>query len=143
MTGAVQIGRCLCGAVRLETEALGAEISACFCGMCTRWSGSAQMGIEVPTDRMTVTGPVKTYRGSPFAERAWCDTCGSALWLRDDDGPYEVVPGLFENAGGARLVRIVYADRAPDGWDFAGTPERVSAADYETTHPFVPEGDTP
>lgn len=101
------------------------------------------MGIDAPADTVTVSGPVKTYRSSPFAERAWCDRCGSALWLRDDGKEYELVPGLFENAGGARLTRIVYADRKPDGWDFAGTLHRVSREDYEKSNPFVREGEMP
>lgn len=141
MTGRRAEGRCLCGAVTVSAE-LSDEISACFCTMCARWSGSAMMGIEAPADTVTVRGPVKTYRSSSFAERAWCGTCGSALWLRDDGKAYELVPGLFENAGGARLTRIVYADCAPDGWDFAGTPRRVSRASYEKSNPFVPEGET-
>lgn len=136
-------GRCLCGAVRVRATTLSDEISACFCSFCVRWSGSAQMGVDAPADTTEVTGPVKVYRATSFSERAWCDTCGSALWLRDDGGDYEFVPGLFDNAGGARLTRIVYADRAPDGWNFAGDPQRVTAEEYEKTHPFVPEGETP
>ncbi len=134
-------GRCLCGAVRVRTDALSGEISACFCDMCVRWSGSAQMGIASPPEATSVIGPVKTYRSSSFAERAWCDTCGSALWIRDDGGDYELMPGLFENAGHAKLTRVVYADRAPDGWAFAGQPERLTAEEYEKIYPFVPEGD--
>lgn len=140
MNTAQQHGRCLCGAVTVSAR-LADEIGACFCQMCVRWSGSAMMGIRAPAGSVTVNGPVKTYRSSPFAERAWCDRCGSALWFRDDGKDYELMPGLFENAGGARLTRIVYADRAPEGWDFAGTPRRVSRAEYEAKNPHV-EGDS-
>lgn len=142
MSAALQHGRCLCGAVTVSAR-LADEISACFCELCTRWSGSAMMCIDAPADSVTVRGPVKTYRSSSFSERAWCDRCGSALWLRDDGKDYEFVPGLFANAGGARLTRIVYADRAPDGWDFAGAPQRVSRAEYEKSNPFVREGEMP
>lgn len=134
-------GHCLCGAVRISTVKRSDEMSACFCDMCTRWSGTAGMGFDGDPEATVVTGPVKTYRSSSFSERAWCDACGSALWLRDDDGDYELVPGLFENAAGCLLTRVVYADRAPDGWNFAGTPKRVTKADYEASHQFVPEGD--
>ena len=101
------------------------------------------IGVDAEADTVVVTGPVKTYRSSPFAERAWCDVCGSNLWIRDDGKQYELMPGLFANAGGARLTHVVYADRAPDGWNYAGDLKRVSAQDYETSNPFVPEGDTP
>ena len=134
-------GQCLCGAVRVTAERLSAEISACHCALCTRWSGSVQMGMEAPEDVVTVDGPVRTYRSTPFAERAWCDRCGSALWLRNVEGPetgvYEFVPGLFENAGGARLTRVVYADCATGGMELAGDLRRVTKAEYEAQHTHV------
>lgn len=103
-----------------------------------------QMGIEVPEDRVTITGAVKTYRSSSFAERAWCERCGSAVWFRNVIGPYsdvyELTPGLFDNAGGAVLTREVYADKCPDGYAFAGDEiERVSEREYESKFPFVEE----
>lgn len=138
-------GHCLCGAVRLTVRRMSDQMSACHCEMCRRWSGGIQMGIEAPEADLRVTGPVKTYRSSRLSERAWCDTCGSALWLRDIEGPttgvYELMPGLFDNAAGARLVREVYADCAPEGYALAGDHPRVSKADYEKTHPFVHEGE--
>ena len=137
----VQHGRCLCGAVTVEAV-LSDEMGACFCDKCVRWSGSAMIGVDAEVGSVVVSGPVKTYRSSSFAERAWCDTCGSNLWIRDDGKQYELMPGLFPNAGGARLTHVVYADRAPDGWNYAGDLKRVSAQDYETSNPFVPEGET-
>lgn len=140
-------GRCLCGAVRVVVTGPLGELSACHCDMCRRWSGSIQMGIEVAESGVDVSGPVKTYQSSSFAERAWCDTCGSALWFRDTVGEakqfFELAPGLFDNAGGARLVREVYADRCPRGYALAGDHTRVSKEDYERMHEFVPEGETP
>jgi hypothetical protein len=135
-------GHCLCGAVRIEVEHLAGTLSACHCEMCRRWSGSMMMGID--GRGVTVTGPVRTYASSPFAERAWCGECGSALWIRNTPGKgdvYELMPGLFENAGGARLNREVYADRAPDGYALAGDHLRVTAAEYEADHPHVGYGE--
>lgn len=102
------------------------------------------MGIEVPEERVAISGPVKTHRSSSIGERAWCDTCGSAVWFRYPEGPdagyFELAPGLFDNAGGAKLVRIVYADRHPDGFSLAGDDvERVSKAAYEAKYAFVEE----
>jgi hypothetical protein len=134
--------------VRVEVHGDMGDLSACHCDMCTRWSGSVQMGIEVPEAHATVTGPIKTYRSSWFAERAWCDDCGSALWLRNVDGPetgdYEFVPGLFDNAAGKKLVRVVYADRHPDGfWLDGASVTRVSRKAYEAGHPHLNEETTP
>lgn len=136
-------GHCLCGAVTVVARNLSDKISACHCEMCRRWSGSIQMGIEAKEEDATVTGPVKVYRSSSFAERAWCDKCGSALWLRNvagrDVGYFEFMPGLFENAGDAKLTRVVYADCCPDGFALAGDYERVTKTDYEAQFDHVPE----
>ncbi|HBS50949.1 MAG TPA: GFA family protein [Rhodobacteraceae bacterium] len=141
-------GRCLCGAVRVSVAAPMTEISACHCGMCRRWSGAMQMGIEVPQDKVVVSGPIKTYRSSSFAERAWCDSCGLALWFRDVEGPntgwFELAPGLFDNAAGAKLVREVYADRCPEGYRLEGDAvARMSQKDYEAVYPHVNEETKP
>lgn len=139
-------GRCLCGAVNVGVAELSDEIWACHCRMCTRWSGSVQMGIEAPEAGVTVTGPVRTYRSSWFAERAWCETCGSALWLRNVDGPdtgvYEFVPGLFDNATGARLTRVDYADYHPEGYWLEGVDVmRVSQKEYEAANAHLNEAE--
>ena len=139
------IGSCLCGAVTIRVTAPVGEISACHCRMCRTWSGSIQMGLEVPSDAVSVTGPVKTHQSSHLAERAWCDTCGSALWFRytsgRDTGYFELAPGLFESAAGAVLTREVYVDRCPQGYALAGDHQRVSQAAYEAANPHLNEGD--
>ena len=134
-------GRCLCGDVTVKVSAPMTEISGCFCENCRRWGGGLQFGIEVPEARCRFEGPVKVHRSSRLAERAWCDTCGSALYFRyvegADAGYFEIAPGLFEDAGGARLTRVVYADRAVGGIELAGDHERVSRAAYRAGNPHL------
>ena len=134
-------GRCLCGAVTVTVTAPMTEISACHCDNCRRWGGGVQFGIAVPANAVTFAGPVKEHLSSRIAKRAWCDTCGSALYLRDVEGPgageYELCPGLFDNAGGARLVRAVYADRAVGRIELAGALDRVTRQDYEAENPHL------
>ena len=120
MGGEAHHGHCLCCAVTVDVTGPLAAISACHCDLCTRWSGSVQMGIEVPRARVSYKGPIRTYASSSFAERAWCETCGTAVWFADTEG-----------FGGAKLARVVYADRAPSNFALAGELERVSKADYE------------
>ena len=135
-------GRCLCGAVRVAVARFEAAASACHCALCRRWSGAATWGFEAPAEAVAVSGPVARHRSSSFAERAFCGTCGTHLWLRDDGRGYELVPGLFDDAAGMPLAREVYADRAFACARLAGDHPRVSRADYERSHPFV-EADEP
>ncbi|MGI3169730.1 GFA family protein [Pseudooceanicola sp. C21-150M6] len=141
-------GHCLCGAVTVRLDGALPGISACHCDYCTRWGGGLQMGFDVPAAQVTVTGPVKSHRSSPLAERAWCDTCGSSLWLRDYTsgaaGSYEICPGLFENAAGLALDRVVYADRHPTGFWLEGSDvTRISKEDYEAVNPHLHKETTP
>ncbi len=65
---------------------------------------------------------------------------GSRLVPRHGRGaPFELAPGLFENAAGRRLVREVYADQAPAGYALAGSHERVTKAEYEAGAAHVPD----
>ncbi len=89
-----------------------------------------------------MSGTVRTYRSSAFAERAFCGTCGTHLWFREDGRDHELMPGLFAGADKMPLAREVYADCAPSYLPLAGGHARVDRADYERDHPFV-EGDAP
>ena len=136
----VMEGRCLCGAVRIAVARHEGAASACHCAICRRWGGSATWGFEAPEEAVEVSGPVATYRSSAFAQRAFCGTCGTHLWLRDDGRGYELTPGLFDAAADMPLSREVYADRAFACVPLAGDHPRVSRAEYEAANPFV-EGD--
>lgn len=137
-------GRCLCGAVTVAVTGPLGEASACHCSACTRWTGSVLIGLDIPRDRVSYSGPIKSYASSSFSERAWCDICGTAVWFADTKGDgadsLELSPGLFDGFGGAKLTRVVYADCAPEGVALAGDLQRVSKADYEATHLHVEDG---
>lgn len=130
-------GHCLCGAVRLEVADCTHAISACHCEMCRRWSGSAMFGFEAEANGVRVSGPVRSRATSAFAERAWCEDCGSHLWIRDTGKSYELAPGLFNGARDFPLIREVYADRAFAACRLSGDHERVTQAAYEADHLFV------
>lgn len=127
-------GRCLCGAVTLELRPQKPELSACHCEMCRRWTGSALLVIEVEPEDLDVTGPVKSYASSDWAERAWCDTCGSTLWYKltlPGKEHFAVAAGLFDDAGGLVLKEEIFIDAKPAGYAFAGTHGTRTRAEME------------
>lgn len=132
-------GQCLCGAVTISVVPLAQEISICHCDMCRRWAGLAMGVFQARADQFHVTGPVRRFRSSSFAERAFCEVCGSALWVRDDGADYDMVPGLFDAAADFPLVREVFADRAYACLRLAGKHKRVSRDEYVLSQPFVEE----
>lgn len=133
-------GRCLCGAVTLKVGRHESEAGACHCTMCRRWAGSA---LFVFTGRdVQVEGPVKIYRSSSFAERAFCDTCGSQLWFRDHiDDAYELQVGLFKAARGFPLTSEIYIDQRLACLPLEGDHRQETQAEYEAKYPSVDEGD--
>lgn len=58
--------------------------------------------VTAAAEDVRVTGEVAAFRSSPFAERAFCPVCGTHLWIRDDGGDYDLMPGLFDAAAGLR-----------------------------------------
>ena len=110
-------GHCLCGAVTVTVTELDLHFGACHCGMCRRWTGVAFVAFPAAPGSVEATGPVRTRAFSDWAERAWCDDCGSALWYEvTADGPVKgtryVAAGLFENAGGVALAGFLLIRRA-------------------------------
>ena len=138
-------GRCLCGAVTLAVREASPVLSVCHCEMCRRWAGQAMMMFEAPAAAVTASGPIRHYASSSFAERAFCEICGSALWMRDtgegaEDAVFELLPGAFGAAADFPIDHEIYADRAWKAHGFAGDHPRITRAEYETAHRFVPDG---
>ena len=79
-------GHCLCGAVTVTVRGThDPRVGACHCRMCQRWSGGLFLCFTAALEAVTVTGEVRRYRSSSFAERAFCPACGSHLWFNDVD----------------------------------------------------------
>jgi len=128
----VRTGGCLCGAVRFSARLVNRDFGACHCEMCRRWTGSALLGISVPTGDITWTGVehIATRQTSAWAERAWCSECGSGLYFRvTDGGPHsgdtELPVGLLDDAGGLTMTNEIYVDHKPDSYAYAGTGRRL------------------
>ena len=146
MSGRDLSGSCLCGAVTVRATPAEPHLHVCHCGMCRNWTGLAFMGFAVAPGAMQAEGPVKSRAFSDWAERAWCDDCGSTLWYRvTAAGPMQgttyLAAGLFENAGGLTLASEIYIDRKPEGYAFAGDHPVRTQAEVEATFASPPEGD--
>ncbi|MCE0505699.1 GFA family protein [Roseivivax sp. GX 12232] len=143
-TSTALVGRCLCGAVTIRVAEHDPELRVCHCAMCRRWTGSLYAMFAAGPEGLEIDGPVTRYRSSAFSERAFCGSCGSHLWLRDDgDEAYELMPGLFEAARAFPLVSEIYTDRAIAALRLPGEHTRHTRSEYEACNPFVSEEDLP
>ncbi len=119
-------GGCLCGAVRFVAREVQVNAGICHCEMCRRWTGSAFVAVTVPTANIEWSGAghIRRAQTSGWAERAWCNECGSNLFYRmtaDDQVNTEMPLGLFDDANGFRLVNEIFIDHKPDSYAFEGS----------------------
>ena len=124
---ATKTGRCMCGAVGFSAEDVPMRYGICHCEMCRRWTGSALLGVSVPTERVTWHGRehIATLQSSEWAERAWCGKCGTGLYYRVTErgkwfGATEIPIGLFDDANGFALENEIYTDMKPDSYAYTG-----------------------
>ncbi|MDU9006078.1 GFA family protein [Sedimentitalea todarodis] len=123
-------GRCMCGAVTVRATADKPILRACHCDMCRRWGSSMFMSLPTDPESVEVEGPVRIFRSSDWAERAFCETCGSSLWyMALEDQVRQLAAGLFDDAAGNTLKLEIFADRTPKGYAFSGEHRRLSEAE--------------
>lgn len=133
-------GRCLCRAVEIRVDGrFEARPGACHCRMCQIWTGGLFLAFTAEAAAVTVMGEVTRFRSSAFAERAFCPRCGSHLWMRNDGGDYDLMPGLFAEAADWPLRSEIYSDRAMACIRLAGEHDSTTQADWEAENPFVEE----
>ena len=124
-------GKCLCGAVTVRAASTRPSMAACHCDMCRAWTSGAFLSFETERGSVEAKGPVRTYRSSDWAERAFCETCGSTLWYKITapgkmEGQVQLSAGLFDNAAGHHLSLELYIDRLPNGYKFAGQRRQLT-----------------
>lgn len=127
-------GKCLCGKCTISGTPEGDTMHVCHCDMCRAWTGVGMMAITMKSEGLAIDGPVKTAQTSEWAERAWCDACGSSLYYHvTAEGPYHdsyhVSSGLFTDAGGLKLVGEYFTDKRPSGYQFSGDLKGMTEAE--------------
>lgn len=129
-------GKCLCGAVAFDIEAESAAIGVCHCDMCRRWASGPYMGLHLKGDvAFKGEDAIGVYRGSAWAERGFCKSCGSALfWRMQDRSEIVVSAGLFEDQADFQLGRQVCIDEKPAFYAFAQQTPTMTGAEIEAMY---------
>lgn len=120
-------GRSLCEAVRFSGRWAGADLRACHCSQCRRWSGHVWAGATA--EALTVTGPLRWFRSSELAERGFCSKCGSSLFWRQIGADHvDVAPGAVDAPTGLRLAGHIFV---ADKGDYYSISDDLPRADGE------------
>ena len=129
-------GSCLCGEVEYELAEEPTSYGACHCGMCRKFSGGIELGIQVPPGgvRFVPTDKLAIFESSEWAERGFCMLCGSSVfWRLTAEGPmqgmFSIAAGTLEDMSGMEFDNEVYIDHKPDSHSFAGERTRMTEAE--------------
>jgi hypothetical protein len=101
-------GGCLCGGVRFELTEAPVVAGYCHCTRCQRRTGTAAAASAriAPGSLRITTGEelIRTYWPRDGFGKAFCSTCGSALWSRSPADPelIGVRMGAFDADPGIR-----------------------------------------
>jgi hypothetical protein len=104
--------------------------------MCRKWSGGIYLGVQVAPDQMEIKGGenLTTFASSPWAERAFCNKCGSSIYYRvtapgPHSGTYHVGMGTMDDVEGVNLTGEIFSDKKPAGYAFAGDTHKMTEAE--------------
>lgn len=122
-------GHCLCGAVSFVSPATR-EIGACHCGDCRRWGGGPLLTVHCGPDvQFSGKEHIGVYASSEWAERGFCQQCGTHLYYRlHATGEYFVPAGAFESQD-FELATQIYIDKKPAYYDFANRTPTLTEAE--------------
>lgn len=124
-------GRCLCGAVRVLAKQAGDKVGACHCAMCRRWSSGPFMEIAGGTE-IVFDGAenVTVFDSSPWAERGFCNKCGSHLFYRlKENNEHMMAVGLFEEDEDLTFTHQVFVDKRPHYYSFSNKTDDMTEAE--------------
>lgn len=120
-SGTAHRGACLCGAVRVKAEVKSNDIGACDCAMCRKWGGGPLLAVECESDvDFEGSEQILTFDSSEWAERGFCQKCGTHLFYRLKEGGHYAIPvGLFDDGDHWKFSQQIFIDQKPSFYSFA------------------------
>jgi hypothetical protein len=99
--------------------------------MCQAWTGGPAFAVPVSGVSFSGEQNISRYASSEWAERGFCQHCGSNLFYRlIENDAYFMWMGTFDDIAAFRLAGEIYIDEKPPGYDFAGEHPRMTGAEF-------------
>lgn len=121
-------GRCLCGKVEIQARSMAANVGACHCETCRKWTGGPLMTVECE-DAVTFSGieSITVYSSSEWAERGFCSCCGTKLFYMLKENGYYIVPvGLFDTEIAFCFDHEIFIEAKPRYYCFANDTRKMT-----------------
>jgi len=99
--------------------------------MCRRWGGGPALGVSCGSDvQIDGVDKLKLYKSSEWAERAFCDDCGTHMFYRLlATNEYFVPAGLFQNELEFEFKEQIFIDMKPSYYEFANQTLNMTEAE--------------
>ena len=112
-----QTGGCLCGGVRYVVNGPLRGVIACHCSQCRRTSGHYAAMTNAPSEQLELKSSqtLVWYQSSATAERGFCSTCGSNLFLRQfDSDTTSITAGTLDTPTGIGMEHHIFVGDKSD-----------------------------
>ena len=120
--------QCLCKKITLKADAIKPHVGACHCKTCRKWGGGPFMELNCGAD-VEVEGAehLQIFDSSEWAERGFCNKCGTHLFYRLKGTQEHMVPvGLFSDDANIEFGSQVFIDEKPAYYSFADDTEKLT-----------------
>lgn len=122
-------GGCLCGAVRYRVTGTLSDIWACHCSQCRKTSGHQYATTQTRAADVAIDdrGGLKWFDSSEWAQRGFCQICGSSLFWRMKTGEeISIMAGTLEGETGLRLAGHIFTADKGDYYDIPAHETQIA-----------------
>lgn len=128
-------GQCLCTSIRFKVKIPEKHIHICHCNICQNWGGGPSFAISAPSQNVTISGEqyLKWYSSSEWAERGFCEKCGTHLFFRTKEGQgdyFGISAGAVKDKDGYNIDSHIFIDKKPEFYDFSDDSPRLTEEEF-------------
>jgi len=124
-------GSCLCGSVQFDAGEVSQSFGACHCEICRKWVGGPFMSVSCGSDiKFTGKEHITVYDSSQWAERGFCNKCGTGLFYKlKEKNFYHIPVGILENSEGLKFGVQYFIDQKPEYYAFLNETTTLTKAE--------------
>jgi hypothetical protein len=130
-------GGCQCGAVRYRVDGTVTEAGVCHCRMCQKAGGNFGLPFFRAPQLTFTRGAPASFESSPGIQRGFCARCGTPLFMRDRDQPYDMTVGSLDHPDALPSFKSQIGTESQTRWfrDLASVPASPTSAAYDGREP--------
>jgi len=124
---------CLCGSVKITSDAINPNFTVCHCETCRTWGGGPFLAIQCGAN-VVIEGQdhVSEYASSAWASRGFCLKCGTHLFYKDKKSDaYNLPIGTFAELPNVNMDMQYFSDARPDYYCFSNETKHMTRLQIE------------